>query len=160
MVRFPCGSAMGSRTKRYETVARDSERPFKPLGRLLHHYPVPGIGDRVDFFSVTVDLVSCGGGLILPHKCTSWCEIYRRYQHLALWDGVINLEIGNLNTCAPAKTASPIQRIHGTRLWARPVVHFLPIRPHGFPSQSLNSSRVMTSRSHFFFISLACSLQA
>ena len=29
-----------------------------------------------------------------------------------------------------------------------------------FFSQSWNSSRVMTSRSHFFFISLACSLQA
>ena len=29
-----------------------------------------------------------------------------------------------------------------------------------FFSQSSNSSGVMTSRSHFFFISLACSLQA
>ena len=37
---------------------------------------------------------------------------------------------------------------------------FLPILSHGFPSQFWNSSRVMTSRSHFFFISLACSLQA
>ena len=41
-----------------------------------------------------------------------------------------------------------------------PLFIFCRFVRHGFPSQSLNSSRVMTSRSHFFFISRACSLQA
>ncbi len=49
---------------------------------------------------------------------------------------------------------------YGIGCSADPVAHFRMICFHDSFNHSLNSSKVMTSRSHFFFISLACSLQA